>query len=214
MLRRHLSEEAVVDVVHDACVEGFDKCDPRVTFPREEAETLVRQEFRHSNQQGEIINLYVHVRPSLYAYLSTLGLVSTEAEDVIQEGFFRLVRDLSAGSEVRNPRGWLFRVAHNLAMDVYRSADRDGAVCSENLLPILREQVDPKPDPEEAYSQQEKRRYLNSAIQNLTSQQRNGLLYRAEGMSYQDIGVILGVSTQRAAFLVQRSLEHLSGLWE
>lgn len=203
-----------MDFVHDTCVENLGKCIPRVTFPTEEAETLGRQEYRHLNQQGEIINLYVEVRPSLYAYLSTLGLVAPEAEDVIQEGFFRLVRDLSTGGEVKNPRGWLFRVAHNLAMDVYRSADRDGAVCSENFLPLLREQVDPKPDPEETYSQQEKRRYLNSAIQNLTSQQRNGLLYRAEGMSYQDIGVILGVSTQRAAFLVQRSLEHLSDLWE
>jgi RNA polymerase sigma-70 factor (ECF subfamily) len=194
----------------DPCVEGFARCDPAATFSAEESGSLLRQEVRHPNEQMGIMTLYVDVRPSLYAYLSTLGLFSFEAEDVIQEGFFRLVRDLSTGTAVENPRGWLFRVAHNLAMDVYRNCDRDGGVGIENYSPLLREQVDPKPDPEEAYCQQEMRSCLNAAIQNLTPQQRNGLLFRAEGMSYHDIGLILGVSTQRAAFLVQRSLERLA----
>ena len=203
-----------MDVSRDACVVRSGECDPRVTFSAAEAGTLPRQGVRHLNQQWEIISLYVDVRPSLYAYLSTLGLLAFEAEDVIQESFFRLVREIFAGSEVRNPRGWLFRVAHNLAMDVYRSTDRDGVVGSENYSPLLRELVDPKPDPEEAYFQQEMRRSVDSAIQNLTSQQRDGLLFRAEGMSYHDIGLTLGVSTQRAAFLVQRSLERLADLCE
>jgi RNA polymerase sigma-70 factor, ECF subfamily len=200
--------------LHEVYVAGFAEaeCDARVTFSVErEAGTPAPQKVRVPNQE-EIIRLYVELRPSLNAYLSNLGLVAPEAEDVIQEGFFRLVRDLSAGNEVRNFRGWLFRVAHNLAMDVYRSTNRDQAVDPDNDSPLLRELVDPDPDPEEAYSQQEKRRRVNFALQNLTSQQRGCLLLRAKGMSYHDIGLILGVSTQRVAFLVQRSLAHLADL--
>jgi len=203
-----------MNVFRDPCVVGLGECDPRAAFSAEEAGVLARHKGRDPNQQGEIISLYVDVRPSLCAYLSTLGLVASEAEDLIQEGFFRLMRDLSTGNEVKNPRGWLFRVAHNLAMDVYRSTVRDGVVDSESYSPLLRELVDPEPDPEEAYSQQERQRRVNSAIQNLTSQQRNCLLFRAEGMSYHEIGLILGVSTQRAAFLVQRSLARLADLCE
>lgn len=207
-----MSEEAVLDVLRDSFVVEFAKCDSGGTFSAEESGAPVRHGFRLLNQQMEIVTLYVDVRPSLYAYLSTLGLVAFEADDVIQEGFFRLVRDLTTGSEVKNPRGWLFRVAHNLAMDFYRNADRDGVLGRDNYSPLLKEQIDPKPDPEQAYCQQELRKCVNSAIQNLTSQQRDGLLFRAQGMSFHEIGLNLGVSTQRAAFLVQRSLEHLAGL--
>ena len=198
-----------MDVFGDACAVGFGRCDPRVTNSTEDQGILERQEVRHPIHQGEIVCLYDDVRPSLYAYLSTLGLVAAEADDVVQEGFFRLVRDLSTGNEVKNLRGWLFRVAHNLAMDVYRGIERDGVADSESLAAILKEQVDPDPDPEEAYSQQEKISRVHTAIQNLTSQQRDCLLLRAEGKSYHDIGLTLGVSTQRAGFLVQRSLVRL-----
>ncbi len=207
-----MSEEAVVDISRDACLTGYGEYDTRVTLSAEDAGVLALQGTRFPNEQKEVVRLYDELRPSLYAYLSTLGLFASEAEEVIQEGFFRLVRDLSSGNEVRNLRGWLFRVTHNLAMDVYRTMDRDGVVAAEDHSPLIREQVDPDPDPEEAYSQEEKRMRVNSAIQNLTSQQRRCLLLRSEGMSYCDIGMTLSISTQRAAFLVQRSLVLLADL--
>lgn len=197
---------------HEARLGAGSKCDSIVAFSGEESGTRGSQEARYPNQHKEIVRLYDDLRPSLYAYLSTLGVVGCEAEEVVQEGFFRLVRDLSCGNEVKNPRGWLFRVAHNLAMDIYRTMARDGVADTDSELAALREQVDPDPNPEELYSQNEKRRRVNSAIENLTSQQRDCLLLRVEGMSYYDIGLALGFSTQRAAFLVQRSLERLADL--
>jgi RNA polymerase sigma factor (sigma-70 family) len=86
--------------------------------------------------------------------------------------------------------------------------DAEGQVRHRN------EQIDPDPNPEQKYFQQEQLKCISYAIQNLTSQQRHCLLLRAEGMSYNDIGVILGISTQRAAFLVQRSLAHIADLCE
>lgn len=203
-----------MDISRDAGLLGNGKSNPGFTFSSEASGTHALLEAQLPNQQKEIIRLYDDLRPSLYAYLCALGLIGSEAEEVIQEGFFRLVRDLSTGNEVGNLRGWLFRVAHNLAMDVYRTMDRVGILDSEDDSPFLKEQVDPGPDPEEAYFQKEKRRRVNSAIQNLTCQQRNCLLLRSEGMSYYDIGMTLSISTQRAAFLVQRSLAHLADLCE
>jgi RNA polymerase sigma-70 factor (ECF subfamily) len=183
-------------------------------FSVEESAPCAQEEVRLPNQQKEIVRLYDELRPPLYAYLSTLGLLASEAEDLIQEGFFRLVRDLAAGNKVRNIRGWLFRVVHNLAMDVYREVGQDDAVDAEGQSRHGKEQVDPGANPEQTYSQQEQLKRVNCAIQNLTSQQRHCLLLRAEDMSNHDIGVILGISTQRAAFLVQRSLVHIADLCE
>jgi RNA polymerase sigma-70 factor, ECF subfamily len=180
--------------------------------PAGESPAQGRGERCDPNQHQEIVRLYGDLRPSLYAYLFTLGVVGSEADEVIQEGFCRLVRDMSVGSEVRNPRGWLFRVTHNLAMDAHRGVSRDGVADADRGLLLIREQVDPSPDPEEMYSQKEKRRRIISAIRNLTSQQRDSLLLRAQGMSYFDIGLTLGFSTQRAAFLVQRSVALLADL--
>jgi RNA polymerase sigma-70 factor, ECF subfamily len=193
-------------------LEDYGGCDPSVSISTEAPGTHAVQESRPSNWEKEIGCLYGDLQPSLYAYLITLGLVASEAEEVIQEGFFRLVRDLSAGNDVRNVRGWLFRVAHNLAMDVHRAMDRDRALDAEVGSLTLREQVDPDPGPEEVYFQKEKRKQVNTAIQTLTSQQRDCLLLRSKGMSYCEIGSTLDISTQRVAFLVQRSLARLADL--
>jgi len=165
-----------------------------------------------SNHGTEVSLLYEELRPSLGAYLFTLGLIDPEAEDLIQEGFFRLVRVLAAEIRVNNPRGWLFRVVHNLAMDVYRDADRDGVVIDESQLWIQQQQVDPDPNPEQAYSLRERLKLVNAAALSLTSQQRDCLLLRAEGRSYQDIGLTLGISTQRVAIVVRKGLERLAVL--
>ncbi len=203
-----------MDSFREGCLAVLGKSDTRVMLSAEVSETRSPEEAGHPYQPTEVIRFYDELRPSLYAYLFTMGLIASEADDLIQEGFFRLVRDLAAGGEVKNIRGWLFRVVHNLAMDVYRNLDRDDAVDTESQLRLQRNQVDPDPDPEQMYWQQEKLKRVDSAIQNLTSQQRHCLLLRAEGKSYHDIGSILGISTQRAAFLVQRSLVRLAEFCE
>lgn len=46
------------------------------------------------------------------------------ATDIMQDTFLRYWSRLEAGEEILNPRGWLIRVAHNLAEDHSRSAFR------------------------------------------------------------------------------------------
>ena len=49
-------------------------------------------------------------------YALSFGLPPHDAEEVIQEVFLSLFRHLRMGRSRRNLRGWLFRVAHNLAL--------------------------------------------------------------------------------------------------
>jgi RNA polymerase sigma-70 factor (ECF subfamily) len=59
------------------------------------------------------------------------------ARDVMHEAFLRLWRAWSAGEEVHNPRGWLLRVARNLAEDQAKSAFRKNGTQGPDFLTAL-----------------------------------------------------------------------------
>jgi RNA polymerase sigma-70 factor (ECF subfamily) len=161
-------------------------------------------------KRNHIIELYDSLRPSLFAYLCCLGLSSDEAEDLIQESFLRLVRHLLAGGDERNLRGWLFRVAHNLSMDRFRSGRRQAEMVSDDDA-VAFDGIDPAPSPEEMAIKKEELNQLQVAMRRLTAQQRYTVLMRAEGLRYREIAGVLGISTQRVAELVQRALTRLAG---
>jgi RNA polymerase sigma-70 factor (TIGR02957 family) len=66
--------------------------------------------------------LFEELRPKAFgiAY-RMLGSVS-EAEDVVQEGFLRLYRELEAGTRIESPEAYLVTVVTRLAIDELRSA--------------------------------------------------------------------------------------------
>lgn len=153
-----------------------------------------------------IIDLYDDLRPSLCAYLCTLGVSSDQAEDVIQETFLRLVRHRFERSTHENLRAWLFRVAHNLSMDVHRSQRRWSHNKDEQSNSIIRRCADPGPTPEQQVIFDERRRQFENAFAQLTPKQRQCVLLRAEGFRYREIALTLGVSVQRVGELMQRSI--------
>jgi len=156
-----------------------------------------------------IVDLYDHLRPSLRAYLCCLGMRSDQAEDVIQDTFLRLVRVGFEGDEAYNIRAWIFRVAHNLSMDVHRSQRRSRPGKEDEPRPLIRERVDPRPSPEQQVILDERMKHFENAFAQLTPKQRQCVLLRAEGFRYREIALILGVSVQRVGELMQRSISLL-----
>jgi RNA polymerase sigma-70 factor (ECF subfamily) len=171
-------------------------------------------ESNHQRQSGCEINpwkqgleLYDQLRPSLLAYLHNLGLSRENGEDVLQETFVRLVEHIRSKTADDNLRGWIYRVAYNLSMDIHRM-ERRYPPCSldwmDALEPSCREPVDPAPGPEERVIQGEDSHRLKSAVLTLTLQQRNCVLLRAKGLRYTEIAATLGISEQRARILQKR----------
>jgi len=126
-----------------------------------------------------IIHLYHDLRPSLHAYLCTLGVSSDQAEDVIQEAFLRLVRFRFPRNTEDNLRAWLFRVAHNLSMDVHRFQQRWSRNHDEQSRTNVRHRVDPGLTPEQRLILHERRRQFENAFAQLTPKQRQCVLLRA-----------------------------------
>jgi len=159
-------------------------------------------------RQRKILELYDQYSSYLYKYLRTLKLDEEEAEDVVQETFLRLAKHLITGVNDANLRSWLFQVAHNLSMDIHRANERD-RTDPEDVN--QEEPADPKSDPERIYLQKEAMKRVNQAMTKLTTKQRNGILLRARGLRYGEIGSVLGVTESRAIYLVKRGLMRLTG---
>jgi RNA polymerase sigma-70 factor (ECF subfamily) len=172
---------------------------------------FVHSEHGVSKRRSQVARLYDEIRPSLMAYLSGLGLSVDEAEDVIQDCFLQLVRHLANMRDEENLRGWLFRVAHNLTMDLFRNGKRYRAESVADDDSAAFEVADTSLSPEEVVIKREELRRVSAAMERLTEQQRYAVLLRAEGLRYREISAVLGMPTQRIGELVQRALARLAG---
>jgi len=161
-------------------------------------------------RESQVMDLYDGLRPSLFSYLAGLGLAANEAEDVIHDSFIKLFDHLAAKESDPNLRGWIFRVAHNLAMDIFREARRivQPNVDGVNLQDFM---IDPSFTPEEHAIVNEEIRRVMSALGRLTPQQRSAVLLRSENLRYREIAAMLGISTKRVCELIQRALVRLTG---
>lgn len=160
----------------------------------------------------QIIELYDRLRLTLQAYLLSRGLSKEYSEDVIQEVFLRLVRHIVKGGPEQNPQAWMFRVAHNLSMDHHRLERRRLRASELERHPILlREKVDPSPNPEQQMILSERIRRLRTAFSQLTPKQQHCLLLRAKGLRYREIALEMRVSIQRVGELMQRAISSFEG---
>jgi RNA polymerase sigma-70 factor (ECF subfamily) len=167
---------------------------------------FVSEQTRLARTRQRIIELYDRLRPSLRAYLCCLGMSPDQGEDIIQETFLRLVRHGSGRDTEDNLHAWVFRVAHNLSMDVHRSQRRLSHGNDDEPNSTIRERADPGPSPEQQIILEERMKRFEDALAQLTPKQRQCVLLRAEGFRYREIAKTLGVSVQRVGELMQRSI--------
>jgi RNA polymerase sigma-70 factor, ECF subfamily len=167
---------------------------------------FVAKQSGSTEARQHIIDLYDELRPSLHAYLSCLGMSSDQADDVIQETFLRLVRCRFEEGAEDNLRAWVFRVAHNLSMDIHRFQRRWYRSNDDEPHPVIHQRADPGPSPEQQVILEERRKHFENAFAQLTPKQRQCVLLRAEGFRYREIAHALGISVQRVGELMQRSI--------
>jgi len=163
------------------------------------------------NLRKKAIQLYDELRTSVYGYLSCLGVEPHEAEDIIQETFLKLFQSLASGMRDDNLRGWVFRVAHNLTINLHKSTSKLLSSEVDEVAKVLRCRIDARLNPEEVVLKKEQLARMVSAVCRLTPQQRQCLHLRAEGLRYREIAMVLGVSAQRVGDVIREALIQLAG---
>jgi RNA polymerase sigma-70 factor (ECF subfamily) len=163
---------------------------------------------RPSELELKVIELFDESRDSLLRYAVSLGLSTSDGEEIIQEVFLALFRHLQLGRDGSNLRGWLFRVAHNLALK-RRNANYKLQQKHHPDGEIVDRQLDPTPNPEEQLIQSQRRERLRAVLEALPEQDRCCLHLRAEGLRYREIANILGMSLGAVSISLTRALARL-----
>jgi RNA polymerase sigma-70 factor, ECF subfamily len=130
------------------------------------------------------------------------------AEDLAQDTFVKAFRNLAAFDPARRLSSWLFRIAHNTAIDALRRA-RVPVVPLEPELDSRADQpaAPAEPDPLE---QADLRRALDTALAGLRPQYRAALTLRyEEDLSFDAIGQVLGIPEVTARSHVHRARKEL-----
>jgi RNA polymerase sigma-70 factor (ECF subfamily) len=156
----------------------------------------------------EVAALFDQFRGPLLRYMSSFGLALPDSDEVLQEVFLSLFQHLHCGKSRDNIRGWLFRVAHNLALRRRNVIRRDSETWA--VAGAQHPAIDPYPNPEDQLASSQIQQRLLSIVEALPEQDRRCLFLRSEGFRYREIAEILDMSLGGVSLSLARSLGRLA----
>jgi RNA polymerase sigma factor (sigma-70 family) len=128
-----------------------------------------------STRRAELLALAGELRPELHRYCARLMGSVIDGEDVVQDTLARAFVALDGLSEVPPLRAWLFRIAHNRALDLLRSR----AIRAAEPIEVARNIADQAtPDPVEILMRQEAVRTAVSRFTELPILQRSVVILK------------------------------------
>jgi RNA polymerase sigma-70 factor (ECF subfamily) len=165
----------------------------------------VRSEAAKVNVRDRVTQAFTEWHVDLYRFALSMGLGPPEAQEVTQDAFLRFYVALDRGESIENQKAWLFRVTHNLAINVGVKERWIGP-----WTPDLEDRfVDPHSNPEQAFLERERFQRLHQAVDALSGQQRQCLHLRAAGFRYREIAEIIGIRTSTVSEFLKRAIERL-----
>jgi RNA polymerase sigma-70 factor (ECF subfamily) len=184
-------------------------------LPSADAEERVRQASDPAESAAEtrtelesvVVGLFVQFQGRVVHYVLTCGLPLPDAEDVVQETFLSLFRHLELGRPRSNLSGWIFRVAHNLALKRRRSTLMHGV---DRDRQILAQQAAPDSNPEAHFAFNQMHQRLRAVFEALPELEQRCLHLRAEGLKYRDIARVLDISLGAVSASLSRALARMT----
>jgi RNA polymerase sigma-70 factor (ECF subfamily) len=164
-------------------------------------------------KQGNVAMLAVLIErhyASIYSYIYRMVHSVPEAEDIVQETFIKVWRQIDTFQAGAGLRPWLFRIARNTAIDYLRKkksipfshfgeeGEADMAFV-DNATDVLEQTI-----------AQEQKDQLNAAVEQLSVQYREVLILRAEeNLTFEEIASTLGKPLNTVKSLYRRGLQTL-----
>ena len=136
--------------------------------------------------------LYQRHRGALYRYLLRLVGDAPTANDLYQGSWERVIRSRRRYRPSAPFRAWMYRIAHNQAMDHFRRSRPVSGQSPDEL-----EAGDPGPDA--VLQDEERAARLSNALESLPAEQREALLLKLEaGLGLTAIAEVTGVNPETA----------------
>src|SRR5216683_2187080 len=98
--------------------------------------------FQEAPASIDIGDLLVEMRPKLHRYCAGMVGSVIDGEDVLQDAMIKAVESYASAGPTANPEGWLFRIAHNTALDFLRRRNRQQALRSGEEVDMIADPAD------------------------------------------------------------------------
>ncbi len=159
--------------------------------------------------------LYERYEPRLLQYIKRItSLSDPEAEDVLQEAFINIWRNLNAYDSRLKFSSWIYRIVHNQAISAVRKNASFGkdrrTEWNDALLAAIADDTLPEPatEADEVLSR------LGECLHTLPAAYREVLLLRyMEQMSYEEISDVLKMPEGTVATRINRAKKALAQKW-
>ena len=156
----------------------------------------------------DLRQLYDEHAASLFAFVLNLTRSDADTRDVLQELFLKLAAHPPQLTAIRQPRAWLLRIAHNLAIDALRRrTGHNSAIerAAAEPAPLFA----PAPNPDEASY----RAALAAALAELPPEQRAVVHLKLwEDLTFAEIAEALDIPPNTAASRYRYAIDKLQTL--
>ena len=158
---------------------------------------------------GTIETLFAALESPLLNYALRLSGDGAAAEDIVQEAFMRLHAQFD---EVREPRRWLYRTVHNLALNQRRQAGKTVPLTppGEDSAPA-NDPADPQPLPDEQIARLEGIGLVRLSLESLDPRSRELIRLKFnEDLSYKEIAARTGLGIGYVGYLLHHALKEIA----
>ena len=157
-----------------------------------------------------IAELFAALESPLLAYALRLLGGRAAAEDVVQDAFMKLHTHFA---EVREPRRWLYRTVHNLALNHRRQSGRLVPLepAGDDAASASADTVDPQPLPDEQIARWEGIGLVRLSLAALDARSREVVRLKFdEDLSYKQISERTGLKTGHVGYLLHHALKTIA----
>jgi RNA polymerase sigma-70 factor, ECF subfamily len=151
-----------------------------------------------ADARDQFEQLVGQVRPKLHRYCARMTGSAVDGEDIVQDALIKALAALPSVGVIDNPEGWLFRIAHNTALDFLRRRARGPMMHHDEALDMMAAPDSPDQDPEAATMS------LRTFMR-LPALQRSAVILKdVLGHSLEEVASITGASEAAAKSALQR----------
>lgn len=175
-----------------------------------------------ADPEDNLAQVYLRFVAPVRSYLYRLSGDPYLAEDLVQETFYRAMRQFLGGAKVTYISAWLYRIARNLYLDHAKHAKRmthDSSSADTGREASVEPTAPASDCPEAEVLRKETEATMMLAISLLPEKQRTALILRdIQGLKYEEMGEVMGTTldavksslyrARRSFAEVYRSLEN------
>src|SRR5712672_2046060 len=155
---------------------------------------------------ADIERLLAAMRPKLHRYCARMVGSVIDGEDVLQDALIKAVEAFASAGPVGNAEGWLFRIAHNTALDFLRRRGRQEALHSGEEVDMMADRLD------EITSRQIANASLRTFMRLPVAQRSSVILMDVLGCSLQEICEVMDFSLPAVKAALHRGRAQLREL--